>query len=157
MTTFLITLLIAFFPEPATYFSGRLDILKSHKQTPRAIHLKSLTETQRIDPSSPGVLGAWLQLLAKGRSVPRIAEACGVQLNGSVIPRLVDGKVHLDLASSGWVLNQDTGLPIKLTCQGERLTLSHYGQGTLPLLFPQQVILERANQPQSYQVVKIEF
>ena len=157
MTQFFITLLIAFFPEPATYFSGRLELLKRHDQRPKAIHLKSGTDIQRMDSSSPGVLGAWLQLLMRGQSVPRVAEACGVEFNGAVTPRLVDSRVHLDLASSGWVLDQDTGLPLQLICKDERLILSQYGQGTLPLLFPERLILERADQRQSFQVVKIEF
>ncbi|MBM65962.1 MAG: hypothetical protein CMH55_07000 [Myxococcales bacterium] len=157
MTTLIFTLILGFFPEPATYLTGRLEILKSHNQNPKAIHLASHSTTQRIDISSPGVLGAWLGLLVHGRSTPRIAEACGVDLTGTVKPRLVDGKVLLDLGVSGWVIDQDTGLPVELTCKGERLRLTDYGQGDLPLLFPERVHLETPKEQRQYRVVKIEF
>lgn len=157
MTTLILTLLLGFFPEPATYFTGRLEILKSHNQSPKAIHVVSGSTTQRIDASSPGVLGAWLGLLTNGRAAPRIAEACGVELAGTVKPRLINGKVLLDLGLSGWVLDQDTGLPVELTCKGERLKLSAYGQGVLPLLFPEQLHLETPEERRQYRVVKIEF
>lgn len=157
MKAFAFSLILGFFPEPATYFTGRLEILKSHHQRPRAVHVNSAAGTQRVSPSSPGVLGAWLGLMAKRSSVQQIAETCGVDLTGTVKPRLAQGRVLLELASSGWVLDQDTGLPVQLVCGEERMSLSAYGQGQLPLLFPQRLELETQGKRQSYRVVKIEF
>jgi len=157
MTALILNLILGFFPEPATYFTDRLKILKSHKQRPRVVHLSSATGVQQLSNSSPGVLGAWIGLMTKGNSVQKIAEACGVELTGAVKPRLLNGRVLLELATSGWVLNQDTGLPVQLVCGDERLSLFGYGQGQVPLLFPERLELETRGERRSYRVVKIEF
>lgn len=150
-------LILGFYPQPDVYLGDRLGLLKTHGQNAKAVHLNSSAGSTRVDASSPGVLGAWLSLLAPRPKVKLIAMACERPLEGTVKPRLEDRRVLMELGTSGWVLEQDLGLPTILRCGDETLYLADYGQGGLPQLYPSRLILERGGQRSLFTVQKIEF